>query len=111
MHGRAKEECRDENHYSFVPITYPAVTLQIRPQLAPEATNDTRCRWEKINTFLRFKFKTPNQHSKNCQTPKRPHTKKASGYSRLWPIEERKCMFVNLAESGLACVMCLFGDV
>ena len=31
MHGRAKEECRDENHYSFVPITYPAVTLQIRP--------------------------------------------------------------------------------
>ena len=78
---------------------------------APDATNDTRCRWEQIKTFLRFKFKTPNQHSKNCQTPKRPHTKKASGYSRLWPIEERKCMFVNLAESGLACVMCLFGDV
>ena len=56
MHGRAKEECRDENHYSFVPITYPAVTLQIRPQLAPDATNDTRCRWEQIETFLRFKL-------------------------------------------------------
>ena len=92
MHGRAKEECRDENHYSFVPITYPAVTLQIRPQLAPDATNVTRCRWEQIKTFLRFKFKTPNQHStwwKIVKHQNDPTQKKPSGYSRLWTVDDK----------------------
>ena len=74
-----------------------------------------RCRWEQINTFLRFKFKTPNQHSTWWKIVKHQNDSTQKKTFRIFPSMDcrwqMRCMFVILAESGLTCVTCLFGDV
>ena len=73
-----------------------------------------RCRWELIETFLRFKLKTNTAlGEKLSNTKKTTHKKNLQGIPvyGLLMSKEMYCMFVIFAESGLTCVMCLFGDV